>query len=250
MSLFLQPNWPAPSTIHAYTTLRMGGVSQAPYDEFNLATHVGDNPEHVIANRELLKKTLAITSEPIWIKQTHSARAIPATAENAEQEADATFTDKTQQTCVVLTADCLPILLCNHQGTHVAAIHAGWRGIAHGIIEATIAGLSLPSHDLLAWLGPAISPANYEVGAEIRSQFIDLHPEAELAFQPSPNQRWLADLYALAKIRLLRQGISAIYGGNFCTYADNKRFYSYRRDGEKTGRMATLIWINEQAAVR
>jgi polyphenol oxidase len=243
-NIFLQPNWPAPRNIRACTTGRMGGFSQTPFDQFNLAAHVGDNNEHVQANRARLKDQLALVNEPIWIEQTHSTSVVNATPENRNREADASYSDQPQQICVVLTADCLPILVCDTEGTHVAAIHAGWRGLLNGIIENTLAALPIPANELLVWLGPAISAANYEVGEEVRDAFVNHSPDAQGAFAPSPNQRWLADLYALAKIRLLKQGISHIYGGNLCTYADPLRFYSYRRDGAKTGRMASLIWID------
>jgi YfiH family protein len=243
-SMFITPTWPAPKNIHAYTTLRHGGLSEKPYDCFNLAQHVGDQPEHVQANRQLLKKELNLLIEPIWLQQTHSTIAVKATPENREMEADASYTNQAHHTCVVLTADCLPLLVCNRDGTHIAAIHAGWRGLLNGVIESTLHALSLPPEELLVWLGPAIGPAHYETGDEVREQFIHQHPNAINAFSPSPNNRWLADLYALARLRLYHFGITAIYGGELCTYADN-RFYSYRRDGGKTGRIATLIWISD-----
>lgn len=242
--MFIEPNWPAPSHIKAFTTVRSGGVSQPPFDHFNLANHVGDFCEHVNTNRALLKKQLRLPAEPTWIQQTHSTIAIKASLENVEKEADAAYTDQPNQICIVLTADCLPILLTNKQGTHVAAIHAGWRGLANGIIEATLANLAMPREDLLVWLGPAIGPLNFEVGDEVRNQFITMQPQAESAFLPSPNKRWYANLYELATLRLHAQGINSIFGGEYCTYADAQLFYSYRRDSGKTGRMATLIWIN------
>lgn len=245
MKSFIQPTWPAPDNIRAYTTTRIGGVSLAPYHEFNLGEHVEDNPLHVSTNRDLLKKRLELSNDPIWIKQTHSTIALEATPENREQEADATFTRQKNIACLVMTADCLPILLCNQQGTEVAAIHAGWRGLAHGVIESTIQALTTPHQEILAWLGPAISLRHFEVGDEVRAAFLKITPKAEDAFTPSPNQRWLADLYLLARIRLQNQGITQIYGGEYCTFSDKEQFYSYRRDGEKTGRMASLIWINE-----
>lgn len=243
--MFLQPNWPAPEHIKACTTLRTGGVSRAPYHEFNLAQHVGDNEESVRTNRDLLKTTLQLPNEPIWINQTHSTITTQATPEQRDQEADASYTHDSNQTCVVLTADCLPILFCNQKGTYVAAIHAGWRGLLHGIIESTLNASKASANELLAWLGPAISAPNYEVGEEVREQFLNQDTDNEVAFSPSVNGRWLADLYALARIRLNKQGIKAIFGGDFCTFADPNRFYSYRRDGSRTGRMATLIWIKE-----
>lgn len=246
---FIQPQWPAPSHIKAYTTLRSGGFSESPFDQFNLAEHVGDHTTHVQANRELLKKQLKLPNDPIWIQQVHGTQVVQALPENKEQEADAVFSHEANQVCAILTADCLPILICNQKGTQVAAIHAGWRGLVNGVIESTLTAMQAKNENLLVWLGPAISPANFEVGNEVREQFIDKHAEAIHAFIPSPNQRWLADLYALARLRLLKQGVTAIYGGGFCTYADSKRFYSYRRDG-KTGRMASLIWISDSYTVK
>lgn len=245
--MFLKPNWPIAPSIQAYTTLRIGGFSQAPFDQFNLAYHVLDHSNHVKQNRELLKKQLQLPDEPIWLQQTHSTIAVPALPENRECEADASFADQAHQICVVLTADCLPILLCNKAGTHVAAIHAGWRGLCHGIIEATLEQLPCLPHEWLVWLGPAITANYYEVGDEVREQFIELHPNAEQGFTPSTNQRWLADLYTLARMRFIQLGIppSAIYSSNDCTYANSEKFYSYRRDGGRTGRMASLIWISD-----
>lgn len=246
--MFIQPDWPAPKNVKAYTTLRSGGVSQAPFHHFNLAEHVGDQPQDVRTNRQLLKTTLQLPNEPIWIQQTHSAIAIKALPENREKEADASFTDEANQISAILTADCLPILLCNKKGTYVASIHAGWRGLLKGIIEETLNVSKAPSDELLAWLGPAISAKNYEVSDEVRIPFIGNDPEMEVAFTPSPNGRWLANLYTLARLKLQKQGITAIYGGQFCTFTDAKRFYSYRRDGNKTGRMATLIWMSDEGA--
>lgn len=243
--MLIKPNWPAPPHVKAYTTLRSGGVSAAPFDTFNLAQHVNDNAANVNKNRAILKNELALANDPIWIQQTHSTIVLPATSENRGKEADASFTDQANQVCVVLTADCLPLLICNREGNKVAAVHAGWRGLAHGIIENTLKALAIPASDLLVWLGPAISQKNYEVGEEVRNFFLTSNPEAESAFTPSPNQRWLADLYALARLRLKKIGITEVYGGDYCTYEDATKFFSYRRDGDKTGRMASLIYISE-----
>jgi YfiH family protein len=243
MNKFLLPNWPAPSNVKACTTLRTGGVSQAPYHHFNLAEHVGDDVAHVRANRTLLKKELHLSDEPVWIEQTHSTIVLPAHAENRHKEADASFTNQHHQVCIVLTADCLPLLICHREGTHVAAIHAGWRGLAGGIIQNTLQALQLPPEDLLVWMGPAISQKNYEVGEEVREHFLKLDPQAEKAFIPSPQQRWLANLYELARLQLKKLGVNNIYGGEYCTYSNQEMFFSYRRDGNQTGRMASLIWI-------
>lgn len=248
--MFIEPNWSAPQKIRAYTSLRTGGVSQSPFDQFNLGDHVGDDPNLVATNREILKNTLQLPNDPIWIQQIHGIDVVKALPHNKDRTADASFTNEAHQVCAVLTADCLPILLCDRQGTHVAAIHAGWRGLLNGVIEATLSTMSLDNQEVLAWLGPAIGPTHFEVGDEVRDAFIRQNSLASTAFTPSPNQRWMADLYALARMRLHSQGITAIYGGDYCTYADANLFYSYRRDGGKTGRMATLIWISDPHTVR
>lgn len=241
---FIEPNWPAPSHVKAFTSTRVEGFSDLPYKNFNLAEHVGEDLSIVAKNRELLKQTLALPNEPIWLNQTHSAIALPASSENRNQEADATFSATPNQVCVILTADCLPILLCNQAGTQVAAIHAGWRGIARGIIENTITAMQKhqPQQSIMAWLGPAIGQTAYEVGDEVRQQFLTIQPDAELAFIPSPRGRWLASLNTLATLRLKKLGIQHIFGGEHCTFTNEKLFYSYRRDGENTGRLASLIW--------
>jgi polyphenol oxidase len=244
MQSFIRVNWPAPHTIKAYTTTRLGGISTAPYDQFNLGDHVGEPLEQTTANRELLKQKLQLPGDPVWIQQTHGITTIEAKPAHTGQEADASFTQQSGIVCAVLTADCLPVLLCNRQGTQVAAIHAGWRGLANGVIESALKALELPPDDILVWLGPAISSNHFEVGDEVRDQFITFMKEAASAFSPSPNQRWMADLYLLARLRLQKQGITQIYGGEYCTYTDKHLFYSYRRDGAATGRMASLIWID------
>ncbi len=244
MSHVIKPNWSAPPHIKAYSTLRSGGVSHAPYHTFNLAHHVGDEREAVQQNRELLKKTLGLPADPIWMEQTHSTIALPAIPENYGKNADAAFTQEVNRICVIMTADCLPILLCDREGTTVAAIHAGWRGLANGVIESTLAAMNFPNQNLLAWLGPAIGPSVFEVGEEVRQLFIDAHKDAMHFFKPSPNQRWLADIYGLARLRLQQQGVIDISGGEYCTYSDKESFFSYRRDGNKTGRMASLIYID------
>lgn len=226
---YIQPNWPAPPHIKAYTTLRDSGVS-------TLAKN----------NRidfDCLVKLLALPSKPIKINQTHSTIALPALLENQNKEADAVFSDQANQVCLVSTADCLPVLLTNRQGSVVAAIHAGWRGLAGGIIPKTIQTLNLPGAEILAWLGPAITQACYEVGHEVREQFLTSDPASESGFIPSPHGRWLASLYDIARIQLRRLSVTAIYGGDQCTYSDESRFFSYRRDGVIRGSMASLIWI-------
>lgn len=243
-SYLLIPDWPAPANIKACTTTRLGlGVSQPPYDQFNLADRVNDNPLHVKQNRAQLKEALLLPEEPIWLKQTHSNLVLSAQPYNRDQEGDASIASHASQVCAILTADCLPILICQRDGSQVAAIHAGWRGILNGVIENTINALSTNPDELLVWFGPAISQSHYEVGDEMRDSFLAHDPHTASAFTPSPNNRWLANLYQLADFRLRKQGITQIYGGTYCTYSDAARFYSYRRDGAQTGRIASLIWI-------
>ena len=240
---WITPNWPAPPSVKAYTTTRYGGYSSAPFHGFNLADHVGDDPEAVAANRTLLLQTLNLPSEPLWLKQVHGIETIAAHSHRTNCMADATYTTQREQVCVVLTADCLPVFFCDRAGTCVAVAHAGWRGLAGGILEATVQCFKVPAQDILVWLGPAIGPQAFEVGAEVRDTFIDFLPLAIEAFQPGYDENhWLADLYQLARQRLVQQGVTEIYGGNCCTYTDAERFYSYRRE-KVTGRMANLIWL-------
>jgi polyphenol oxidase len=238
----LIPNWPAPSVVKAYTTIREGGYSQAPYESFNLADHVGDRPEAVAANRGALIEMLGLPNEPVWLKQVHGIQAVRATEQHRDCEADAVYTTEFEQVCVVMTADCLPVLFCDRAGTRVAAAHAGWRGLANGVLEKSVQALDLPPQDILVWLGPAIGPNAFEVGDEVRETFMAFLPEAAQAFKSTGEGHWLADLYLLARQRLAHEGVTAVYGGDFCTYTDAKRFYSYRRD-KVTGRMASLIWL-------
>jgi YfiH family protein len=236
---WLQPDWPAPAKIHAATTLRTGGVSHHPYDSLNPATHVGDDPDSVRQNRQIIIAMLALPSEPIWLNQTHSNRAIKAVATTSPQQADASYTNQPSVVCAVMTADCLPLLACAADGSEIAAIHAGWRGLLDGIIDNTITALQ--NNNMLIWLGPAIGPKCFEVGAEVREAFMTKSPNYAAAFSRQSNEKWLADIYQLARINLAKLGINKVYGGNFCTVTDQERFYSYRRDKD-TGRMATLIW--------
>jgi len=244
-SHYLLPAWPAPATVKACTTLRMDGHSQPPYDSFNLSTMVLDDADAVARNRQQLSAELHLHREPVWIKQVHGNGVVRADAlSESFPEADAAWTDIPGVPCSVLTADCLPLLLCHPQGLQVAAIHAGWRGLAAGVIEATLDELNAPYTDWLVWLGPAIGPSAFEVGEEVRELFMQVDPQAHLAFKPTAPGKYLADIYQLARQRLLRYGVSHIYGGEYCTGSDATRFYSYRRDGEKAGRMASLIWID------
>jgi len=239
---FILPDWPAPANVRAAVTTRAGGVSRAPYDSFNLAAHVGDDPATVNENRARLRATLALPVEPTWLKQVHGVVVVDAALSGSEPEADGAFATQPGAVCAVLTADCLPVLLCNREGTKVAALHAGWRGLAGGVIEAGVKALGVPGSDLLAWLGPAIGPASFEVGPEVRAAFVQQDAQAAQAFRAVPEGKYLAEIYLLARLRLQRLGVAVVYGGGFCTATERARFCSYRRDGA-TGRMASLIWL-------
>lgn len=239
---FILPDWPAPANVRAAVTTRAGGVSRAPYDSFNLATHVGDDPAAVHENRARLRAALALPAEPTWLKQVHGVVVVDAAQGGVEPEADGAFAMQPGAVCVVLTADCLPVLLCNRSGTNVAALHAGWRGLAGDVIEAGVKAMGVPGGELLAWLGPAIGPASFEVGPEVRTTFMEHDMQAAQAFRATRDGKYLADIYLLARQRLQRLGVAAVYGGGFCTVTERARFYSYRRDGA-TGRMASLIWL-------
>ncbi len=237
---WIVPDWPAPPRVRTCVTTRRGGVSQAPFDSFNLGDHVGDAPDAVAANRQRLQRVLGC--EPAWMSQVHSSTAVEADPRN-RPTADACWTGVTGIACAVLTADCLPVLLCDLNGTRVAAAHAGWRGLAAGMLEATVAAMETPGAQLMAWLGPAIGPDAFEVGAEVREAFVSQHAAAAEAFSLSRNDgRYMADIYHLARIRLADCGVTAVFGGGFCTVSD-PRFYSYRR-AARTGRFASLIWLD------
>lgn len=237
----IYPRWPAPAGVKAVSTTRRGGLSTAPYDSMNLAGHVGDDGTTVAGNRTLLRQRLALPAEPLWLDQVHGNRVVDAAAPSGSA-ADASFSRIRGAVCAVLSADCLPVLFCARDGSAVAAAHAGWRGLAGGVLEATIEALQIAPEHLLAWLGPAIGASVFEVGAEVREAFIAGHAEAATAFVARPCDRWLADLYALARLRLRAAGVDAVHGGGCCTYSEPDRFYSFRRD-RVTGRMASLIWL-------
>jgi len=245
----LKPDWPAPAVVRAASTLRMGGISRPPFGSLNLGLHVGDSPDCVNTNRQRLFTQLNLPSKPYWLNQTHGTCVVDVSVlehslpDATTIAADAAVTSKSNKVCVVMTADCLPVLFCNRAGNRVAAAHAGWKGLADGVIEATIRALAVHPAELLVWLGPAIGPDAFEVGPEVRSQFIQHDSVASQAFRPGREGRFLADIYQLARIRLQRQGVDAIFGGHWCTFSDSDAFYSYRRDGE-TGRMASLIWFS------
>ncbi len=238
----IYPRWPSPAAVRAVSTTRIGGVSLPPYDSLNLACHVGDQPAAVHENRRRLVNKLGLPVEPVWLEQIHGNGVVDAALAAGTPSADASYSRQPGVVCAVMTADCLPVLFCDQQGAVVAAAHAGWRGLAGGVLEATIAAMTAPADSLLAWLGPAIGPAAFEVGDEVRAIFVDRQTEAAAAFCRLDNGQWLADIYQLARLRLAASGIEHIYGGGFCTFNDNKRFYSFRRQAT-TGRMASLIWI-------
>ncbi len=239
---WLRPAWPAPPVVEAWSTTRVGGLSRGPYEGMNLADHVGDDPGTVMCNRQLLVSILGLPAQPMWLRQVHGDSVVRLESTRVDRVADASIATTPGRVCTVLTADCLPVLLCDRDGTRVAAVHAGWRGLAAGVLEATVDAMDCSPGKLMAWLGPAIGPAAFEVGPEVHAAFVDADPGAASAFSPSPAGRWLADLWALARLRLARRGIGAVWGGGRCTWGDPGRFYSYRRDG-RTGRMASLIWL-------
>jgi len=271
---WITPDWPAPANVHAFMTTRSGGISLAPFASFNPASHVDDDPAAVAENRRRLRQWLP--AEPLWLNQVHGCEVvtppfskggrggISATTGHAHTNksppaplwkrgeppsADAAVAFQPGEVRAVLTADCLPVLFCDTAGTVVAAAHAGWRGLAGGVLEATVAAMREPPERILVWLGAAIGPAAFEVGDEVREAFVSRHPLAGVAFRPSlpgtldeAPKKWLADLYALARIRLAAIGVEAVYGGGLCTYND-PRFFSYRRE-PRTGRMASVIWMD------
>jgi len=236
---WLTPDWPAPAWVRACVTTRSGGVSLAPFDSFNLGEHVEDDPIAVAKNRQRLLSLLGC--KPAWLRQVHGTAVVQA--EPGEVlEADASWTAAPGIACTIMTADCLPVLFCDRAGTRVAAAHAGWRGLAAGVLEATLDTLAVAPDEVLVWLGPAIGAQAFEVGGEVREAFIAVHPQAAAAFDPSANPgRYMADICQLARIRLAARGVTAVYGGGFCTHSD-PRFYSYRR-AARTGRFASLIWL-------
>ncbi len=261
---WIEPDWTAPKHVRAFSTLRFGGVSTKPFDSFNLANHVGDDPAAVLENRKILRTLAKLSQEPSWITQVHGIDVIDlddylAASKNKNSNeylqqsessllqvqvpiADASISFKTNQIAVVLTGDCLPILLCDRKGSRVAAIHAGWRGLAQGIIKATVDRLDCDPKELLVWLGPAIGPQVYEVGQDFKDAFA--MDGDDKAFQAIANNKWLADLYTLARLRLQHLDINAtqIYGGKHCTFTEEDKFFSSRQSNP-TGRQATLIWL-------
>jgi YfiH family protein len=240
---FIVPDWPAPPRVRAACTTRAGGVSQGVYAGLNMGRSGGDDPAAVVENRRRVSQGLGLPGQPCWIRQVHGARVVRMPEVAPDPEADASFTMQAGVVCAVQAADCLPVLFCDEDAVAVAAAHAGWRGLAGGVLEATVAALSVPPRRLLAWLGPAIGPEAFEVGEEVRAAFLAHAAEAAQAFHPGPVPgKHYADLFMLARQRLHRVGVERVYGGGLSTHADPQRFYSYRRDGV-TGRMAALIWL-------
>ena len=238
----LIPDWPAPKNVRTLQTTRIGGVSATPYNTLNLSSNVGDAPLAVARNRMLLEPMLP--SEPVWLKQVHGVVVADAARAECLPEADACVSTHPGAVCVVMTADCLPVLLCNDKGSVISAVHAGWRGLCDGVIEHSVRAMGVPSATLMAWLGPAIGVQVFEVGDEVRAEFVAKDPQAAAAFIPSTSEKWLTDIYQLAVLRLHALGVTRVYGGGLCTYTDSANFFSYRRDNV-TGRMGTFIWLDK-----
>ena len=240
----LYPNWQVPNNIKALITTRTGGMSIAPFDSFNLGNHVGDDPSAVKKNRDLLVEQFDLPHFPVFLNQIHSTRVLELPYSGNDFNADASYSNQPNQVCLVMTADCLPVLFASKNGNEVAAAHAGWRGLCDGILEETVAKFQCPHNDIIAWFGAAIGPTAFQVGQEVVEQFMVWDNQAEQAFTIDPNSegKYLGNLYQLATQRLNKLGITQISGGERCTYTEKDHFFSYRRDG-KTGRMASLIWF-------
>lgn len=247
--VFLIPDWPAPANVRAAISTRAGGVSQGAYADFNVAGHVGDDPVAVSTNRDILQQALQLPEQPVWFTQVHGVDVLRhdgVTTCNPALEYDACYSNQLGKVCAVMTADCLPVLFCSRNGMEVAAAHAGWRGLVDGVLETTVQQFACEHRDIIAWLGPAIGPASFEVGADVRERFLQQWRALGVAavdacFTPQTGQHWLCDIYALARLQLRSMGIDAVSGGNEDTFADIPRFYSFRRDGD-TGRMVSLVW--------
>jgi YfiH family protein len=243
VSAILAADWPAPPGVVAFTTLRHGaGVSAAPFDRFNLGSRCGDVPEDVASNRAELSQRFGLPSPPRWLRQVHGTAVAIEPQGDDEPQADAAVTRMPGTVLAVLTADCLPVVLAAADGSEVAVAHAGWRGLAGGVLEATVAAMRTPADALIAWLGPAAGPQAYEIGAEVRDAFVGMDAAAAGAFVATREGHWRVDLYALARRRLAAIGVHRVHGGGLCTISEPARFYSHRRD-QRTGRMATLAWL-------
>jgi YfiH family protein len=241
--------WRLPRGVRAAFTTRAGGVSAPPWDSFNVAMHVGDDPARVAANRARLRELLALAAEPAWLSQVHGVEVSDVDSARGASPitADASVSTDVGAACVVMVADCLPVLFTTRDGSHLGAAHAGWRGLVSGVLEATVKALAVPGKDLLAWLGPCISREHFEVGEEVREEFVKQDAGTRVYFDANARGRWQADLVGLAKRRLNSLGIADISGGTWCTFADRAKFYSHRRDGQG-GRMAALIWREPRSA--
>jgi YfiH family protein len=242
--MFIYPDWPAPARVRALTTTRAGGHSRAPFDSFNLSLRSGDEIENVKRNRLLLRERAELPAEPVWLRQVHGSRVVAASNAEPYTEADGSHTDRPGVVCAVLTADCCPVFLCDRQGSRVAMLHGGWRGLAKGLIEEGVKQMQVPASELMAWLGPAIGPTAFEVGRDVYDAFVGDDPACATAFTSIPNRKWLADIYALARRRLSAAGVTQIGGGMHCTVSERERFFSYRRD-RVCGHMASLIWLED-----
>jgi YfiH family protein len=238
---WIVPDWPVPAGVRSLVTTRAGGVSKGPYASLNLGLRVEDERADVLRNREILRASLP--AEPRWLQQVHGNLAVDADSVQEPVPADASFTRNPGTVCAVMIADCMPVLLADRQGTVVAAAHAGWRGLAAGVVENALASMKVDPADVVAWLGPAIGPRAFEVGADVRDAFVGQDARDAAAFVPHVPGKWMADLFALARRRLQSSGVRSIHGGGLCTHSDPRRFFSHRRDG-KSGRMAALIWID------
>ncbi len=245
MDSLLIPHWPAPANVRAYSTTRLGGISQSPYASLNLGMHVGDSPLAVEHNRRRLEVLGGLPASPHWLEQVHGTDVVVIQGSDdnlgTSPRADAAYTGVSGHVCAVMTADCLPVLFCDRAGHEVAAAHAGWRGLCAGILERTLARFQSDPADIIAWLGPAIGPQAFEVGPEVREAFVSLDARADEAFIPR-GEKYFADIYHLARLRLLNAGVRQIFGGDRCTVTESSTFFSYRRDGI-TGRMASLVWL-------
>jgi len=241
---WIVPAWPAAPHVRSLITTREGGVSGGAHGSFNLGLSAGDDAAAVHANRALLRAHLP--QEPKWLRQVHGARAVRADGLTEIPDADASVARNAGTVCAVMIADCLPVLLCDKRGGVVGIAHAGWRGLSSGVVENTVQAMGVAPEALIAYLGPAIGPAAFEVGADVRDAFVVADPVASAAFTPQREGKWLADLFQLARRRLARCGVQQVFGGGLCTYGDPARFYSYRRD-KTTGRMAALIWLESGA---
>lgn len=242
MTQLIVPQWPLPEGVKACSSTRQGGVSQVPYDSLNLGAHCGDNPEDVEQNRLRLYRAAGLPASPVWLEQVHGRDVLKLNGTPyTSKRADASWTSQRGTVCAVMTADCLPVLFCNQAGTEVAAAHAGWRGLCEGVLEETVACFSDHPSEIIAWLGPAIGPGAFEVGAEVREAFMAKDSNASLAFEPR-GEKYMADIYQLARQRLGNVGVEHIYGGERCTFSEPDTFFSYRRD-HTTGRLASFIWL-------